>query len=97
MTPAHEVKPRGFVRGCVMSGTAVVAAVLAGCSHEAPPITVDSLIGQSVDQVQRKLPPESSMVSYDMSKPVDGSEPTYRITENGGTDAEWVIVATCAN
>ncbi|NLU65773.1 hypothetical protein [Streptomyces sp. HNM0574] len=77
---------------------AVTALGLGGCGQqEEPAVSVESLVGQSVAQAERKLPDNASMVSYDLSTPVQGTEPSYRIADDAGTDEEWTVVASCAN
>ncbi|MGI5470005.1 hypothetical protein [Streptomyces sp. CA-132043] len=57
---------------------------------------MDSLVGQSVAQVEGKLPQDSSMVSYDLSKPVTGKDAKYGISDDESHD-DWFVVAACAN
>ncbi len=80
-----------------VAGAAAVAMVLAGCgTHDEPQVPVDSLVGQSVAQVEGNLPQSSSMVSYDLSKPVTGAEPKYGISDDAN-HSDWFVVAACAN
>ncbi|WP_199896840.1 hypothetical protein [Streptomyces niger] len=81
-----------------MAGATALAMVLAGCggTRDKQQVPVDSLVGQSVAQVEGKMPRDSSMVSYDLSKPVTGAEPTYGVS--GDADhVDWFVVAVCAN
>lgn len=80
-----------------VAGAAALAIVMAGCgAHDKPHAPVASLVGQSVAQVEGNLPQSSSMVSYDLSKPVTGAEPKYGISGDAN-HADWFVVAACAN
>ncbi|WP_196943027.1 hypothetical protein [Streptomyces sclerotialus] len=80
-----------------VAGVAAVAMVLAGCGAENKPhVPVDSLVGQSVAQVEGKLPQDASMVSYDLSKPVTGKDAKYGISDDD-SHGDWFVVAACAN
>lgn len=81
---------------------AAAAMMLSGCgTHDEPAkpeqVPVESLVGQTVDQVERNLPPASTMVSYDLSKPVTGAKARYGTGHDKGTHADWIVVAACAN
>jgi len=47
--------------------------------------------------VERGLPEASSMVSYDLSKPVTGAKATYGTAQDTGTHADWIVVVACAD
>lgn len=84
-------------RAGAVASVAAVAMVLAGCGADNKPhVPVDSLVGQSVAQVEGKLPRDASMVSYDLSKPVTGAEPKYGISDDED-HGNWFVVAACAN
>ncbi|MFE6158718.1 hypothetical protein ACFQ7F_07345 [Streptomyces sp. NPDC056486] len=91
--PVARILPRGSA----VAGIAAAAMALAGCgTQDEPPMPVDSLVGQSVAQVEGKVPEDASMVSYDLSKPVTGAKPRFGISDDG-THNDWIVVAACAN
>ncbi|MWA13285.1 hypothetical protein [Streptomyces sp. BA2] len=94
----------------VLTNRAMVIAVagaamlLSGCGAggdqpDAPPghVPVTSFVGQTVAQVEGGLPSASSMVSYDLSKPVTGAKATYGTAKDTGTHADWIVVVACAD
>ncbi|MFI8880188.1 hypothetical protein [Streptomyces sp. NPDC055243] len=97
-------------RGVAVLFAGVVAVLLSGCgaggaggggvgggSGETGHVPVSSFVGQTVAQVEGGLPAASSMVSYDLSKPVTGAEATYGTAKDKGTHADWIVVVACAD
>lgn len=100
-SPAKSVtlSRTGAVTGALTAAlTLSLTFVLVGCgsNDDESSISVDSLVGRSVPQTESALPQDSSMVSYDLSKPVTGkeSEPGLSDDTNRG---DWIVVAACAN
>jgi hypothetical protein len=86
----------------VTVAVAVAATLLSGCgaddgSGKPDHVPVSSFVGQTVAQVERGLPSASSMVSYDLSKPVTGAKATYGTPQDKGTHADWIVVVACAD
>ncbi|MEU7485165.1 hypothetical protein [Streptomyces sp. NPDC042319] len=80
-----------------VAGAVAVAMVLTGCGTDNKPnVPVSSLVGQSVAQVEGKIPQDASMVSYDLSKPVTGKDAKYGVSDDE-SHGDWFVVAACAN
>ncbi|MEU5957510.1 hypothetical protein [Streptomyces sp. NPDC047525] len=106
---SDRAMPRRATAGAVavaLSAFAGGVMLLSGCgthsdsgsgSDEPGPVPISSFVGQTVAQVEGGLPSASSMVSYDLSKPVTGAEATYGTAKDKGTHADWIVVVACAD
>ncbi|GAA3118884.1 hypothetical protein GCM10010449_46190 [Streptomyces rectiviolaceus] len=93
---------RRATAGAVALAFAGAAMLLSGCgtnddADEPDHVPVSSFVGQTVAQVEEGLPSASSMVSYDLSKPVTGAKATYGTAKDEGTHADWIVVVACAD
>lgn len=96
---------RAMTKAASLAGVVAIAGsamLLSGCGTDDgsdPPdhVPVTSFVGQTVAQVEDGLPAASSMVSYDLSKPVTGAKATYGTAKDKGTHADWIVVVACAD
>lgn len=96
MSRLHGRAALTMIRSGAVATIVVVATGLAGCStHEEPPVSLDSLVGNSVAQVRDKMSSDSSLATYDLSYPLNGSKATYSASSHE-VDNQWRVVSACA-